>query len=443
MVEKEFPLTPHSPVRLTCNAGSQAMKPVLELPTKLPLERPFGPSKEAESWEHLQEAMEAAERQLTEERWEQREQAQLLDVIYGDFVTAFEREVCAQTDTPLRRRSNRGRAPRIRMVASSVSAATHLQSWHSLDRPLHWLHSWTMSVLRYIQAMGGSDSATTAEWLARDLEDCPAEFRSMPPLIGLHAQAKLLIKAMVRDERSGFSSASLNTTAFQSFYNHLESAIEEEKRQVRAGHLQAWRNWIREAGRSHKGWAHRWTGLKQHWQPVRAPPGADFSGRPLDMLQSERDRLGGIWECSEEPQEWFQAPAESATQLEPMAPELLQRAAGSFPRKTSQTFDGFHPRHYALLSLDQLSVVAGLLRLVERIGVLPKVLRAILAKLIPKHKALADTISYRSIGLMPSLYRLWSRARRGEARAWEQRNRSPILNHQGGGPSWRLSSSSR
>ena len=356
----------------------------------------------------------------------------MLDEIYSDFVAAFEQEICDQTDTPKRRRSNRGRAAKIRWVASSVRAETHMKSWHSLDRPLHWLHAWTQHVLRYIQAMGGSDSATTAEWLARDLEDCPAEFRSMPPLIGLHAQAKLLIEAMVRDERSGFSSAVLNTTAFQSFYNHLESAIEEEKRQVRAGHLQAWRNWIREAGRSHKGWAHRWTALKQHWQPVRAPPGADFTGRPLDMLQSERDRLSGVWECSDEPQEWFQAPAESATQLEKLAPELLQRAARSFPRKTSQTWDGFHPRHYALLSLDQAAVVIGILRLIERIGVLPAVLRAILAKLTPKHKAEADVISHRSIGMLPSLYRLWARARRGEARRWEQRNRSPMLNHQGG-----------
>ncbi len=269
----------------------------------------------------------------------------MLDVIYSDFVTAFETEVCAQTDTPRRRRSNRGQAPGIRWVASSVSAATHMQSWHSLDRPLHWLHSWTQSVIRYIQAMRGSSTDTTAEWLSKDLEDCPAEFRSLPPLIGLHHQAQKLISAMVMDERSGFASNELNLAAFQDFYGHLESAIEDEKRQTRAGHLQAWRNWIKEAGRSHKGWAHRWTALKQHWQPVRAPPGADFTGRPLDMLQSERDRLSGVWECSDEPQEWFQAPAESATQLEKLAPELLHHAARSFARKTSQTFDGFHPRH--------------------------------------------------------------------------------------------------
>ncbi len=43
--ESEFPPSPHSPVRLVCNAGLQAWKPILESPTKLPTERPFGPSK--------------------------------------------------------------------------------------------------------------------------------------------------------------------------------------------------------------------------------------------------------------------------------------------------------------------------------------------------------------------------------------------------------------
>ena len=133
-VETDFPLSPHSPVRLVCSAGLQAWKPVLETPTKIPTERPLGPAKEPSSWEHLREAIAATEARLTAERWTQREQAGMLDVIYSDFVDAFEKEVCAQTDTQRRRRSNRGRVPKVRWVTSWVSAATHMQSWHSLDR---------------------------------------------------------------------------------------------------------------------------------------------------------------------------------------------------------------------------------------------------------------------------------------------------------------------
>ena len=79
-----------------------------------------------------------------------------------------------------------------------------------------------------------------------------------------------------------------------------------------------------------------------------------------------------------------------------------------------------------------MEVVLELLSLIKRIGVLPTVLQAIFAKLIPKHKGEAVELNFRAIGLLPSLYRQWARVRREEARKWERLNRSPVLGHQSG-----------
>ena len=72
-----------------------------------------------------------------------------------------------------------------------------MNSWRSLERPLHWLVRWLQDALRYAEA---SDCDATAESLAADLGDCPAEFRCVETLIGLHHRARSLIAALLRDE---------------------------------------------------------------------------------------------------------------------------------------------------------------------------------------------------------------------------------------------------
>ena len=123
-----------------------------------------------------------------------------------------------------------------------------------------------------------------------------------------------------------------------------------------------------------------------------------------------------MWGCSEEPEPWFQADATAYSELPELTVEAFQKAARSLPRRTASTWDGFHPRHNGMLGVAQAQVAMELLRLVERIGVLPTVLQAIFAKLIPKHKGDSVETAFRAIGLLPSLYRQWARVRREEAR---------------------------
>ena len=85
-----------------------------------------------------------------------------------------------------------------------------------------------------------------------------------------------------------------------------------------------------------------------------------------------------------------------------------------------------------MLGEAQAEVAVSIIVLVERIGIMPTTLQAIFAKLIPKHKGVPMKVSYRAIGLLPSLYRQWARLRKEEARRWEKRNQSQMLGHQAG-----------
>ncbi len=208
--------------------------------------------------------------------------------------------------------------------------------------------------------------------------------------------------------------------------------MDAERRQVQSGHMRAWKDWVREAGEKHRGWAHKWSNPGETWKPVKVGPEGTFTGRPRDMLESERTRLATVWGCSEKPRDWFEADVSSYRALPEITVDEFLRASRSFSAKTSQTWDGFHPRHYSLLTEEQAQVAIEMIRLIERVGVLPTVLQGIFGKLIPNHKAGALDVSFRFIGLMPSLYRLWGRVRRAEARSWEKRNKTPMIGHQSG-----------
>ncbi len=84
---------------------------------------------------------------------------------------------------------------------------------------------------------------------------------------------------------------------------------------------------------------------------------------------------------------------------------------------TAQTYDGFHVRHFALLCDGALDALSHLLLAVEMTGRWPSQIGLVPMPLIPKPKG-----GYRGIGILPGLYRLWAKARRPMAEAWERDN---------------------
>ena len=278
---------------------------------------------------------------------------------------------------------------------------------------------------------GRPQVAGRARTLHADLvEYPPQEFQQVPSLIAILSKAPTLVTGLCEDSDAGAINEVLNMQAFETFLGEVDAAVRDAKATLKAGHIASWRTWVQEAGRKRQGWAQKWTAVHEAWTPPRAKDDGTFSGRPLETLKRERARLMSIWGSGPRPHQPFEAPQEAYNLVAPITPATLARAARSFPTRTAQTFDGFQPKHYALLDDYQQQVTLSLLVLVERVGAMPRAIAAILTKLIPKVRATEHV--FRGIGLQPSLYRLWARCRQVEARGWEKANPEPMMGHQAG-----------
>ena len=144
-----------------------------------------------------------------------------------------------------------------------------------------------------------------------------------------------------------------------------------------------------------------------------------LTASPGAVLQHEADTLASYWKATATPPK-FQEPIDR--EAFPLAsPTALIEAAKTFPVVSGASYDGFHPRQYAMLSAGGLLALALLISACERIGRLPAQLQIILFVLIPK-----PTGGVRPIALFASLYRVWTRLRRPVAAAWISANDRPF-----------------
>ena len=98
---------------------------------------------------------------------------------------------------------------------------------------------------------------------------------------------------------------------------------------------------------------------------------------------------------------------------EPLPPELLRAAAGTFPRSTGLGADTFLPRWLLLLSDKLISRLAAILFSMEATGLVPSLRFAVtLVHFIAKQLG-----GVRSIFLFVTPFRVWTRARRIVAQA--------------------------
>ena len=212
------------------------------------------------------------------------------------------------------------------------------------------------------------------------------------------------------------------------FLEQLQRALDEEQQARARTTQQQWCQWVQDSMGVNTGWAHSWSKLAAVWRP----PSGELSAtnRPTDKLEREAARLSGIWGCTRTRAAKYRAPQEEINNLPPISVEEFRRAIGTFPKRTSSTWDGLHPRHFNLLTDAQIEVVLKMMHIIELVGEMPTCLQGIVATLIPKLKG--EVEAFRSIGMMPSLYRVWARCRAPLAKQWERSHKHPALGHQSG-----------
>ncbi len=96
----------------------------------------------------------------------------------------------------------------------------------------------------------------------------------------------------------------------------------------------------------------------------------------------------------------------------------LRQAAASIKAHTAIGADCIHPRWLSWLSDECLTALIGLFELIERWGRIPNALRLVLLAFLPKPEG-----GLRPIGILPTVIRIWAKARSRQALAWEEANR--------------------
>ena len=151
-----------------------------------------------------------------------------------------------------------------------------------------------------------------------------------------------------------------------------------------------------------------------HWRGTTVMTGDGESGRSCNILEGQRKAWAKIWGATDLWQGddigWSKL---SVKMLSRIDVGLLRRASKEFKVKTVAT-DGWHPRHFSLLSQAALTCLASLMNAVELLGVFPSMVSSLLVALLEKPDG-----GLRPIGLYRALVRLWARCRRGDWARWE------------------------
>ncbi len=289
--------------------------------------------------------------------------------------------------------------------------------------------------------------------MQKELAEVDAAQEVMQQVVAL---SDVIIAAGIVADRAGAAVATADRDALRCSYDQVgnlldrlaevRTAVNKEvvrsTEAARSADIEEWRRWVAhniEAGARN---AHRYLQLPEEWRPTTLETtDGTLASSPIRLLQTYRDKYERLWNHrrgpgangdregtgeptgsrkSDEWRPWHDVTTRSA--FPRATPAQLREASLTFKERTLVAFDGVAMRHYALLSDEALETLADILLVVEYLGHLPGQLRFTVMPLIAKARG-----GHRAIASLVSLYRLWSRLRREEARKWEAAHDRPYL----------------
>jgi len=216
---------------------------------------------------------------------------------------------------------------------------------------------------------------------------------------------------------SSYSSCAATVAAIR---KDLTEAVNQERTRERAESAKAWDEWKLQQMEGSASGAHRFVKGPAKWMP---PEVFDEEGNRAmtyeQVLEFEAKKYQKLWNATVEDPGRTSA---ANPPCEPLKPDFLRKMAKKFKRKTGVAPDGWHPRHYALLSDQSLSTLAMLYTLLEITGHLPHQQRYVCVFLLDKASG-----GTRPIGLFTSMYRLWAKSRQLEAARWAEAHDRPFF----------------
>lgn len=199
-------------------------------------------------------------------------------------------------------------------------------------------------------------------------------------------------------------------------YEMLKSFIEKcyatAAQRVRSQRRHDWEEWMHKSLSNGGKAMHRLARVP----PAVALPREQEASHPIAEMQCAATKLSETWKAASCVQNIPSMDADAAVIL-PAMPRLsvdeIRAAALTFAHATSSSFDGFHPRHFAHLDEEHITMLSLLLASVESVGSFPPPLCPSQYVFLPKPKG-----GHRAIALFTAIVRLWTRARKMQLDNW-------------------------
>ncbi len=177
------------------------------------------------------------------------------------------------------------------------------------------------------------------------------------------------------------------------------------ERDDKAKASERWRTWIAEGAEAGARNAHAAIRLPAQWHPTVAEESQHvYTADPMKLLEAQREEYIGEWQATEAPT------ARNGWRAMQPLPAMDKEVA----ERTTQTYDGFHPRYLSMLCDPALEALSILFQAMEAAALWPTQVSLVTMPALPKRLG-----GFRLIGIFAAVYRIWSKARRPEAQAWE------------------------
>ncbi len=342
--------------------------------------------------------------------------ASALQEAYRYFADLAEQEISRFTSKDLAKPGNRGRQPRLMWVKLFGSTKQYVTKEDDLALGWAWITTNAAHLHRHVtELLDGADDpdflpAATQQRLTDLCEEImstmPIGYGTCNELDCAVADVKLLASTAIGPCGRGNAFEADLQCFLDSIAEHAATATKAAKDAGR----ESWWQWVDRAVSAGARTIHNHLKPRTLWAPAVVKVDDVLTASPGAVLQHEADTLAGFWKATKTPPKLEEPIDREAFPL--ASPAALVEAAKTFPVVSGASYDGFHPRQYAMLSPGGLLALALLISACERIGRLPAQLQIILFVLIPK-----QTGGVRPIALFASLYRVWTRLRRPVAAA--------------------------
>ena len=439
LVNKETLLNPHYPVYVNLNVWDHMQKvKALRRPPKVPVDKPVGPTPPPMDWDqHLEEAQKMVDLIYDNGKCvgEGSAAADMLEKALPQWYKTANEELADVLGVDVNMTKGLGRPVKIVDDFMSNVFAKNSKNKPLASRALQWLASKVTQTYglikrmiiqrRAIQPLAGKPiTPQRIMYTAQGIIDMTygRKFSELDKVHPLKVKAQEILLAATCWCQNAIINNIQDCNNLMDDLSSLSKDLHKEVGKVRAVEQQATEvSKQRFAERALHGDASGGFRFVKPQAPLRPKPiqshdDENLTIAPMEILADKTKELSEAWRVNKKvcfvPEEQEEIPL-----MNVMTEEELTGASMTFKRGTARS-DGWHPRHFGLLSSGAKKTLCLLMAIMEAVGNIPHSLRALQTHLIPQDID-GTTHKRRPIGLFRGQVRLWGRMRTPYVRKWE------------------------